>query len=509
MLATRADQSNARDFCCVRCGAAALVQKGPRLHCQSCGTDYPIVHDVPILFPDVVIESAKQQKNMAAIVTAVCDYQKLPTSRRERETVKSIFSKNYRFADFLLDVESQQYLDRMRVSQPPTPVESSVIQDGTVEAGRLVARKIKRRLIALKRRLQGQHTLEAPIPASSSAPALQYQWVHDYLPRQMVVNQCFTGNVRLHNIGDRPISSQGETPIQISYHWLTASGEVNDHASDATNAVPEHRTPFPIDVQPGQQITVPMLIETPEQPGQYQLQLCLVEEYVQWHETNSLTLPIEIINAEDNSSAENSALSTWQQTEQIYSYYDDHQRGIALLKSQLAKLPNPQPKILEIGGNACPMLSYDFCGQLYNLDIDVHGLQIGKLTSLHQGLGIEFVCADANHIPFPDDYFDCITIFASLHHFPDLRVTLRSLAKKIQPQGFLAIMCEPVGHYYGDQIDPLFREELLKGVNEQSFSLVEYAAIFQAAGLEPEQVIVDGCSLKAFLKRQTENINYL
>jgi ubiquinone/menaquinone biosynthesis C-methylase UbiE len=114
---------------------------------------------------------------------------------------------------------------------------------------------------------------------------------------------------------------------------------------------------------------------------------------------------------------------------------------------------------------------------------------------------IRFICADANAIPFPDDYFDCIMMFASLHHFPDLAITLRSLAQKIQPNGFLAMLCEPVGHYFGAEIDPLFREELLKGVNEQSFSLAEYAAIFEDAGLVADRIMVDGGSLKAFLKK--------
>jgi SAM-dependent methyltransferase len=190
--------------------------------------------------------------------------------------------------------------------------------------------------------------------------------------------------------------------------------------------------------------------------------------------------------------------------EVIPSYHDDHVKALDHLRSQLQTLGTDRPKILEIGGNASPMLFCGIPGELYNLDVDVHGLQIGNLmdeTIKQNPDGITFICADANAIPFPDGYFDCITMFASLHHFPNLRTTLRSLAQKIQPDGFLAMLCEPVGHFYGTEIDPSFREELLKGVNEQSFSLPEYAAIFQDAGLVPDRIIIDGYSLKAFLKK--------
>ena len=252
--------------------------------------------------------------------------------------------------------------------------------------------------------------------------------------------------------------------------------------------------------KPGQQITIPMLIQPPEQAGRYELELCLVQEYVCWHEANSIRIPIEVVSIPLPDMTVD-----WQKQPLVgsYNYFDDHKRGVSLLKAHLKTLDQVHPKILEIGGNSSPILFDDFPGQLYNLDIDVHGLQIGLLCGNQNNKNVTFLCADAHKVPFPDNYFDCITIFASLHHFPDLRVTLRSLATKINPQGFLAIMCEPVGHPYGEYFDPVFLEELLKGVNEQSFSLSEYAEIFRDSGLVVDHVIVDGSSLKAFLKKYT------
>ncbi len=320
--------------------------------------------------------------------------------------------------------------------------------------------------------------------------AIGYEWVLDYLPRQMLAVKGFTGNVRFKNTGDIPISSQGTTPVMIAYHWRTFSGEI---CAELT----AHRTPFPIDLQPGREITLPVLMDTPTQPGKYELELCLVQEHVCWYEADAMRIPIEIVTT-----APVDRSRQWPiQAVDNYSYADDHHDAVDLLKTKLATLEQTNPKVLEIGGNACPMLFYDFPGTLYNLDIDVHGLQIGHLAGQSMQRNVAFLCADAHAIPFPDDYFDCITIFSSLHHFPDLRVTLCSLARKIHTQGFLAVMCEPVGHLYGEGFYPLFIEELLKGVNEQSFSLSEYAEIFQAAGLVVDEVIVHGGSLKAFLRK--------
>ncbi len=481
----------ATNLCCVRCQTPTLVKAEPQtLRCHTCNTTYPIVHGVPILFADVVIEPTAPPQ-LETIVTTVITYQGLPPDQAIQDTLSAIFSKKYGFSDFLIDVESQQYLDRIASSQvtttiaPPDP-DHAVSLKATIKS--FVPTPLRQKLRQLRSKLQPPD----PDPVSVPPAPLKYEWLGDYLPRTMRSNHCFTGNVRLQNRGNQPIVSEGKYPVRLAYHWQTAHGE---RLSD----IPEHRTPLPIALQPDQSITLPMLIETPNTPGKYQLQLCLVQEHVCWHEGNGQTISITITTEPP---VDRSAI--WHVGEVIPSYHDDHVKALDHLRSQLQTLGTDRPKILEIGGNARPMLFCGIPGELYNLDVDVHGLQIGNLmdeTIKQNPDGITFICADANAIPFPDGYFDCITMFASLHHFPNLRTTLRSLAQKIQPDGFLAMLCEPVGHFYGTEIDPSFREELLKGVNEQSFSLPEYAAIFQDAGLVPDRIIIDGYSLKAFLKK--------
>jgi uncharacterized protein YbaR (Trm112 family) len=480
---------------CVRCGAPELVHQGEGLDCGHCQAHYPIVHGVPIMFPDVQIEPHPATDAMAS---DVCTYQGLPQDAVTVATVKGICAKNYQFGDFRLDAEKQQFLNCVHVAQVPPatfPIAPAPHHWQTplkAAAKRLLPSALQQPIrqwrLQRQRQQQAQALQNSPPPVSAPPLPIAYRWLGHYLPPQVSPKQTFLRNVRLENSGDIPISSTGVNPVMISYHW---------HAAGAIlTGITEHRTPLPIDLQPGQQLTLPLLLETPKQPGDYELQLCLVQEGICWHEANALTLPIAVVTTEVSDRTEG-----WVQDEQVYDYRTDHQRGIHLLKAHLPA--DPPPRILEIGGNACPAMFEGFAGELYNVDIDVHGLQIGNVTNQLQGLGIHFVCADVNALPFADAYFDCITMFASLHHFPDLRVTLRSLAQKIKPQGFLGIMCEPVGHYYGDSIDLKFREELQRGINEQSFSLPEYGMIFQDAGLVATQVMVDGCSLKAILRRRS------
>ncbi len=131
----------ASSFCCVRCGATSLIKQLQSFECTSCGTDYPIVHDVPIFFPDVVIESVDPDSETGELAISICDYQGLPKDPKTLKTVQQIFLKNYRFADLLLDAESQQYVDRVKATrirdQLPAQVgESQLDHDRSIDHGR-------------------------------------------------------------------------------------------------------------------------------------------------------------------------------------------------------------------------------------------------------------------------------------------------------------------------------------------------------------------------------------
>lgn len=49
--------------------------------------------------------------------------------------------------------------------------------------------------------------------------------------------------------------------------------------------------------------------------------------------------------------------------------------------------------------------------------------------------GVHAVLGDAMEPDFPDQSFDCITVFAGLHHLPDLERTIRSAGRLLRPGG--------------------------------------------------------------------------
>ena len=53
---------------------------------------------------------------------------------------------------------------------------------------------------------------------------------------------------------------------------------------------------------------------------------------------------------------------------------------------------------------------------------------------------IEFVQADAQYLPFPDDSFDCVTIAFGLRNVTDKDLALRSMLRVLKPGGRLLVL---------------------------------------------------------------------
>jgi SAM-dependent methyltransferase len=450
---------------CIHCRAGTLVKTSEILACEHCGMTYPIVHGVSLLYPGVIIEPFAGIDPL--VVRAICQHQNLPLTPSMLAQVALIFRQVYRFPDQLIDREARvaAILNSVGTIAEPT--------------------------IAQLRDRQSS-------PSCFEPECVIYRITHDYLPRTMAAGRRFTGNVCLLNQGAVPIDSRGISPIYLSYHWRSLEGEMVIYDGE--------RTALPIVLMPGRRITLPMLIQVPDVMGDYRLQICLVQEQVAWLDADAAELVIQVVDPADRLTPSDHWSAHRHQDPISLNYYDDHQYAIGLVKQQLGAIGLVAPDLLEIGGNACPMLQCDFPGRLYNLDIDVQGLQLAHLSNQHRNVNMMCICGDVDRIPFGDARLDGIMMFATLHHLLDPVHSLRMLAQKIRPQGFIAILCEPVGHYHcPPQTDPAacidadFLEALRRGVNEQTFSLDEYAAIFQRSGLVVTKVEVNGTSLKAFL----------
>jgi len=63
----------------------------------------------------------------------------------------------------------------------------------------------------------------------------------------------------------------------------------------------------------------------------------------------------------------------------------------------------------------------------------------GKGRQISEGAP-EFVNADAEHLPFPDDSFDVVTCSHSFHHYPHQAATVREMYRVLRPRGRLMLI---------------------------------------------------------------------
>ena len=81
-------------------------------------------------------------------------------------------------------------------------------------------------------------------------------------------------------------------------------------------------------------------------------------------------------------------------------------------------------------------------GRVVLADINDSMLQVGRDKLLDKGLqaNLEFVQADAQFLPFPDDSFDCITIAFGLRNVTDKDLALRAMLRVLKPGGRLLVL---------------------------------------------------------------------
>ena len=81
-------------------------------------------------------------------------------------------------------------------------------------------------------------------------------------------------------------------------------------------------------------------------------------------------------------------------------------------------------------------------GQVVLADINASMLAVGRDRLIDKGTAdnIEFVQANAETLPFPDNYFDCITIAFGLRNVTDKDKALRSMQRVLKPGGRLLVL---------------------------------------------------------------------
>ncbi len=107
----------------------------------------------------------------------------------------------------------------------------------------------------------------------------------------------------------------------------------------------------------------------------------------------------------------------------------------------------PGHKVLDIAGGTGDLtrLFADRVGaqgEVILADINASMLNVGRDRLLDQGYGanIRYVQANAECLPFPDNYFNCISIAFGLRNVTDKDAALRSMLRVLKPGGRLLVL---------------------------------------------------------------------
>ncbi|CAH0991841.1 Ubiquinone/menaquinone biosynthesis C-methyltransferase UbiE [Sinobacterium norvegicum] len=81
-------------------------------------------------------------------------------------------------------------------------------------------------------------------------------------------------------------------------------------------------------------------------------------------------------------------------------------------------------------------------GEVVLADINDSMLKVGRDKLIDRGVcsNINYVQADAQYLPFPDNHFDCITIAFGLRNVTDKDKALRSMLRVLKPGGRLLVL---------------------------------------------------------------------
>jgi ubiquinone/menaquinone biosynthesis C-methylase UbiE len=428
-------------YVCISCRGSRLARIEGAYVCQTCRSTFPVVQAVPIFVDGVIIERTEPTTSIDDDVRHVLEYFRLPFSPENVNRLREIFCHRYVFRQQHYTAENNSFMARICKTQPEkwNPGRVSEYPQATV--------------------------------------------THDYIPEELLAGASSTHNVRIRNDDNAYLMSVDvPKPILISHHWFMLDGRISMWDGP--------RTRFPIPVSPHRAVTVPVSIAAPLEPGDYLLRLDLVRESIGWGGLEPWEKVVRVTRAGFDSRSPD-----WVLSREVRNYEQDHDYARTLLQKWVSGL-GPEARILELGGTSSPQTPW-FGLPVWNVDIDVQSLQIGALHHSHNpNSACTFVCADAYQLPFEPAYFDCIAMFATLHHFEEPEALLRSVSRHLKTDGFIAVLCDPVGH---DVAGADYRRDLNAGINEQTFTPAEYSMIFDRAGLYVLHAQIDDSSLKAFL----------
>ncbi|MES9852934.1 MAG: bifunctional demethylmenaquinone methyltransferase/2-methoxy-6-polyprenyl-1,4-benzoquinol methylase UbiE [Candidatus Thiodiazotropha sp. L084R] len=135
-------------------------------------------------------------------------------------------------------------------------------------------------------------------------------------------------------------------------------------------------------------------------------------------------------------------------------------------------------------------------GEVVFSDINAAMLDQGRDRMIDEGrvANVRYVQADAQHLPFPDDHFDCVTIGFGLRNVTDKQLALNDIFRVLKPAGRLLVLefSKPV-HKPLQKIYDLYSFNLLPKIGKLVTQDEEsYRYLAESIRMHPDQDTLKG-----------------
>ena len=130
----------------------------------------------------------------------------------------------------------------------------------------------------------------------------------------------------------------------------------------------------------------------------------------------------------------------------VYDWLNSLGIDVKWRKKVVALVAKKNPEnILDIAtgtGDLAILMTSTSAKKIVGLDLSVGMLEVGKKKIATQNLSdkIEMVVGDSENIPFPDNYFDAITVSFGIRNFETLEKGLAEIYRVLKPGGVFVIL---------------------------------------------------------------------
>jgi hypothetical protein len=202
-------------FLCPSC-QAMVRRENESYVCVSCNERYPEILGVPILVKN--LEISRQEKIDDRAIADLAAFLKSERGIDLADQLRDAFGLKFNFKDAALQVESAQFLNRMRASGLPIGTSYPAVD--------------------------AEHRGNTVCPINTDIDVAMSLLV---APSTVPQSTHFGIQVALRNNGKSTISSNGPMPVYLSYFWEPLDGR----GQNKPGRIEGLRTPLLIDLEPG------------------------------------------------------------------------------------------------------------------------------------------------------------------------------------------------------------------------------------------------------------------